>query len=1025
MNPTPSPFKFLEPFTFADRKNFFGRGKEVETLYRVVQRTPLLLLYGLSGTGKTSLVQCGLAARFDGPDWLPLWIRREDDFVRSLHKEIDGAFTTPAPAGAGAPEKIQALYRQYLRPVFLMFDQFEELFILGDTAERNAFVGEIKSILKAGLPCTILLIIREEYLGRLYPLEKDIPNLFDFRMRVEPMDTANVTKVLTDSFANFNISLEAPADKRIGEIIENIRLKDSPVELPHLQVYLDRLYREDYVRTYPNGADSPEDTWPPLEFTKAEIADFGTIENVLDEFLLEQRGLIQVQFENTFPGESGTQYAVDRVLAAFVSAEGTKRPISVTEEAGGLVIAPRQRALFPALSPAALSWCIKQLAQSRILHSSGASYELTHDTLATAVERQQNAEQKQLSEARRRIELGYKDHLDTNGQSFIDQAMLFRLEPHLPKLDLPKEWEEFVDNSYKEVKRQADAEKERVERELRLAEEKLVAERKQQAAEQEQQAERLRLTEEMLAKEAQARKRQRFFTRLVAGVAVLAIGASVFAFFKQKQATEASSLAETRRLESEENLKLANKNEQTANKAKAEAEQNLALAKKNEEKARDALAQADQNLILAKKEEAKAKSALEQVQKEKAATEAQRKIAEDNYRIAQQKTVEAETSAKVALDKTKEAERERDRAETARLEAEGNLKKFEAASAEIVDALVREADNLIYHLDYAGATAKLRTAADLNQPTASFQKALAEVAFFWNEGGQTTQVADLLAVAKQTDAPKEKAGLQSWLKKYAGPWHDSLILRYYPNMLPVAGGEANIDDKKAAVGAFKMARTETTMWQYALFYTSQGNDMRANKDLSSLSWGINGDNPVVYVSWFDAALYANWLSRRFGLREAYKMGEVSKGDYGDYYKNIALDSSSNGYRLPTEVEWEYAARGGAAQENFRYPGNNEIDSVGWYSGNSGNRTRPVATKQANNLGLYDMSGNAWERCGDWHGEYPATFPANYRGQETGSGRVLRGGGWRGSAEGCLPAYRSGSSPDYRTFYCGFRLALIP
>ena len=154
-------------------------------------------------------------------------------------------------------------------------------------------MAELKSILEAGLPCTILLIIREEYLGRLYPLEKEIQNLFDFRMRVEPMDTANVTQVLTESFSNFNIRLEAPAEGRIEEIIGNIRLKDTPVELPHLQVYLDRLYREDFTKAFPNGVDFPQDAWPPLEFTQAEIASLGTIENVLDEFLQERRKRIQ------------------------------------------------------------------------------------------------------------------------------------------------------------------------------------------------------------------------------------------------------------------------------------------------------------------------------------------------------------------------------------------------------------------------------------------------------------------------------------------------------------------------------------------------------------------------------------------------------------------------------------------------------------------------------------------------------------------------------------------------------------
>ncbi|MFN0217000.1 MAG: SUMF1/EgtB/PvdO family nonheme iron enzyme [Saprospiraceae bacterium] len=853
MSQTPSPFKFLDAFTFSDRKNFFGRVKEVDILYRVVQRTPLLLLYGLSGTGKTSLVQCGLAARFDGPDWLPIWIRREDHLLRSLHKEIDRALTAPVPEGTGAPEKIQTLYRQYLRPVFLLFDQFEELLILGDTTERNAFVAELKSILEAGLPCTILLIIREEYLGRLYPLEKDIHNLFDFRMRVEPMDTANVAQVLKESFSIFNIQLEAPAEERIQEIIKNIRLKDTLVELPHLQVYLDRMYRTDFERDFPNGVDLPQGAWPSLEFTQAEIATLGTIENVLDEFLLEQRQGIQQKLEERFPNESGTEYAVDHVLSAFVSAEGTKRPISVTEEDGYLAIGERQRALFPALSPEVLSWCIQQLTQARILRPSGGGYELTHDTLATAVERQQNGEQKQLADARRRIELGYKDYVDTQGQFFFDQAMLFRLEPYLSKLVLPEEWASFVDSSYAEVKRGVDRESERQQRELQLVADKLAV--------------------------------------------------------------------------------------------------------------------------------------------------------EEQARI-------------LALEKTKEAEEERDKAQAAREEAERNLKKYEAASAEIVEALVREANELIYCLDYTGAAAKLRTAADLNQPTDSFIQAVAEVAFFWNEAGLTEQAADLLVAAKQSSVPRDKGPLQTWLKLFAGAsWYDTLWWRYYPTMLPVAGGEAHIDGKIAPVSAFKMARTQTTMWQYALYFASLGKDMRTDQNLSSdsdLSWGFNGDNPVVEVSWYDAARYANWLSKQANLDTVYVFE-------GDYFKEI--DYAARGYRLPTEVEWEYAARGGPAHEVFEYAGGYDLDAVGWYRANSRGRTQPVACKTANCLGLYDMSGNVSEWCSDWYSDYPATFSTNYHGPDSGENRVSRGGDWSDSAWSCWSAHRVCAYPF--SSYFGFRLVFVP
>lgn len=373
----------------------------------------------------------------------------------------------------------------------------------------------------------------------------------------------------------------------------------------------------------------------------------------------------------------------------------------------------------------------------------------------------------------------------------------------------------------------------------------------------------------------------------------------------------------------------------------------------------------------------------------------------------------AEEQTKIARTALEEAEKQTKIAQAARDSAVVLLQKFEAASAEIVDALAREANNLIYRLDYAAAAAKLRTAADLNQPTASLKKAVAEVAFFWNEAGQTAQAAGLLAAAKQADAPGEQTLLRTWLKNYAGAWHDSLMQRYYPNMLPVPGGEAIIDGKNAPVSSFQMARTETTMWQYAIYFRSQGKYMRTDEDLTqALSWGFNGDNPVVNISWHDAARYANWLSKQAKLDTVY----IFEGE-----NCRAINYATKGYRLPTEVEWEYAARGGPAREVFAYAGSNNLDSIGWYAKNSGSRTLPVAGKKANILGLYDMSGNVWEWCSDWYAFYPKIFPANYHGSVSGGSRVFRGGSWSIDAKYCRAANRGFFTPGDRGSNIGFRL----
>ena len=146
--------------------------------------------------------------------------------------------------------------------------------------------------------------------------------------------------------------------------------------------------------------------------------------------------------------------------------------------------------------------------------------------------------------------------------------------------------------------------------------------------------------------------------------------------------------------------------------------------------------------------------------------------------------------------------------------------------------------------------------------------------------------------------------------------------------------------------------------------------------------------------------------------------KVSWHDANEYAKKV-------GKRLPTEAEWEYAARGGSKSKGYTYSGSNGIDAVGWYDDNSDDKTHPVAQKQPNELGLYDMSGNVWEWCSDRYGDYSSSSQTDPQGSNSGEYRVLRGGCWSGYADFCRVAYRYGSDPDYRGsgHRCGFRLVL--
>ncbi|MDR3268534.1 MAG: SUMF1/EgtB/PvdO family nonheme iron enzyme [Tannerella sp.] len=149
--------------------------------------------------------------------------------------------------------------------------------------------------------------------------------------------------------------------------------------------------------------------------------------------------------------------------------------------------------------------------------------------------------------------------------------------------------------------------------------------------------------------------------------------------------------------------------------------------------------------------------------------------------------------------------------------------------------------------------------------------------------------------------------------------------------------------------------------------------------------------------------------------------QVSWDDVQEFIRKLNAQTGKN-YRLPTEAEWEYAARGGAQSRGYKYSGSNTVGNVAWYNGNSGAATHPVGQKSPNELGLHDMSGNVWEWCSDRYDFYSSNSQTNPAGPSSGSYRVGRGGGWGNYAQFVRVPYRSGDTPDNRDFYLGFRLA---
>ncbi|GEM_PF-648555 len=317
----------------------------------------------------------------------------------------------------------------------------------------------------------------------------------------------------------------------------------------------------------------------------------------------------------------------------------------------------------------------------------------------------------------------------------------------------------------------------------------------------------------------------------------------------------------------------------------------------------------------------------------------------------------------------------------------------------------QEAGRYIYEMRYPSGEKETRT-VQVEQDKEML------VSFGWKP-----QEASAAVVIPQAAAPVVPSGLVEMVYVEGGSF--------------MMGSETGDSDERpvhtvSLSPSFYMGMYEVTQEQYQQVMGTNPSEFKSFTDASK--------RPVEKVSWYDSVLFCNLLSQNEGLEPAYYADPAFKTIINNATAytdgtNAYWKRDAKGYRLPTEAEWEYAAKGGNKARGYIYAGYNNLAQAAWYKDNSASTTHPVGLRAPNELGLYDMLGNVWEWCWDWYNYwyyYSKNPNIDPTGADSGAGRVCRGGSWDSVADDCRLARRGNSSPGYRhDIFLGFRVARGP
>jgi len=418
----PQPFKFLDPYGPDDRAIFFGRESETALLYAQFFKSRLTLVYGESGTGKTSLIDCGLRAQIPPEDMLFIPVRTAFEPATAVRQ----ALLKQAPLAEEPPEDLEVLLREVIqrkhKTLVLVFDQFEEFFLFQPASVRRDFARQMAVWLEHGLDLRLLIGIRQEYLAQLTELEEWLPDLYQNRLWVRRMSREQAQAAITGPCRALDIAIEP---ELVAELLDTLTAGGQGVELPILQVVLDTLYR----RAVADDAEQPR-------LTHAGYQALGQTQNILAQFIEERVSAYQDEAE-----------PARQVLKTLVTAEGTRRLSSPAEMEERLLQfgaeIPNERLLE----------LLRRLVDDRIVREDADHhrFELRHDALAARIWQWMTGIEQELLEVRQTLEHRLREYRQRG--RLLDAGMLDDLKPYESRLHLRGELADLVAKSKQQAVR--------------------------------------------------------------------------------------------------------------------------------------------------------------------------------------------------------------------------------------------------------------------------------------------------------------------------------------------------------------------------------------------------------------------------------------------------------------------------------------------------------------------------------------------------------------------------------------------